>query len=370
MGSLFDHAHQLTSARRHVSGHAALKAVAPGAERNGWVLLIAAHVRIRMLLVVAVVIICGGVFAVTELQRRSDAVSFEEYAAIRELRNATMQMALTFDEARIHGAGAGEEVESSERALTDAIAGAGLNPDAHTASERELVDAQTRIATGVAELAKQALAGRPREDLEARRDVLLDRFIARNDELLQVLTAEREQARSSAARRPVLLVLALFLVFGFLHLLLVERPASRERRRRRAHAEFVSAMQVALRGRGLRSARAARRTGFRRATRGRAEPQQLGRPPRGRHPRRGRLTDGAGSRERGAGLLPRRPARVHAAPRARRSAAPDMRGVREQRSGDDLRAGARRWRGHRSGARRAPAGARARAKRDSRARGH
>ena len=59
------------------------------------------------------------------------------------------------------------------------------------------------------------------------------------------LPASVHEARQTAARRPVILVLALSLVFGLLHLLLVERPANRARRRRRAQAEFVDAMQVA-----------------------------------------------------------------------------------------------------------------------------
>ena len=51
--------------------------------------------------------------------------------------------------------------------------------------------------------------------------------------------------RENAARRPVILVVALFIVFGLLHLLLVERPANRERRGRRGQHEFGEAMQVA-----------------------------------------------------------------------------------------------------------------------------
>jgi diguanylate cyclase (GGDEF)-like protein len=42
-----------------------------------------------------------------------------------------------------------------------------------------------------------------------------------------------------------MLVIGLFLLFGLLHLVLVERPAKRARRRRLAQAEFVDAMQVA-----------------------------------------------------------------------------------------------------------------------------
>ena len=99
--------------------------------------------------------------------------------------------------------------------------------------------------SGLAELANRTQAGGEHDALESRRDVLLDRFVAANDKLLGRLAAERREARRSAARRPVVLVVGLFLAFGLLHLLLVERPANRARRRRLDQAEFVDAMQVA-----------------------------------------------------------------------------------------------------------------------------
>ena len=59
----------------------------------------------------------GGVFAVTEVQRRGDAASFEQYAAGRELRTAALNMALAFGEASEHGAEASETVDAAQRAL-------------------------------------------------------------------------------------------------------------------------------------------------------------------------------------------------------------------------------------------------------------
>jgi diguanylate cyclase (GGDEF)-like protein len=201
-----------------------------------------------MLLVVAVVVIGCGVFAVTQVQRGSDAVSFEEYASWRELRNAALTTALAFGEAIDHGTDAAEEVEAAERAVALTIAGTQQHLERRDASERKLVEEQTRAVSGLAELANQAAAGPAggqHARLESRRDVLLDRFVVANDELLGRLAGERQQARRSAARRPVMLVVGLFFVFGLLHLLLVERPANRARRRRGAQAEFVDAMQVA-----------------------------------------------------------------------------------------------------------------------------
>ena len=206
---------------------------------------IAAHIRIRLLLAVAVVVIGGGVFAVTEVQRGSDAVSFEEYASLRELRNAAFTVAIAFGEANRNGAEASEDVEAAERAAALTIAGVQSHLDRRGASERKLVEAQTGALSGLAELANQAAAADRPPRLDSRRNVLLDRFVGANDELLGRLARERQEARRSAARRPVMLVVGLFLVFGLLHLLLVERPASRARRRRRAQAEFVDAMQVA-----------------------------------------------------------------------------------------------------------------------------
>ncbi len=204
-----------------------------------------AHVRIRILLVLAVAVICGGVFVVAEVQRRSDRVSFEEYAAVRELRSAGMQMVIVLDEAVLHGGESREEVRAAQRVVAQAIIDVQSRPDGDEASERKLVDAQAEAATGLSGLADEALAGASRARVDTRRDRLYTRLVAASDELLEELAAEREVVRENAARRPVMLVVALFVVFGLLHLLLVERPANRERRGRRGQHEFGEAMQVA-----------------------------------------------------------------------------------------------------------------------------
>ena len=206
---------------------------------------IAAHIRIRILLAFAVVVIGGGVFAVTEAQRRGDAASFGEYAAVRELRNAALNTAIAFGEASEHGAEATAQVEASKRTAVLSIARVQSRLSGRGQSERKLVEAQTETAAALAQLPDEAQTAGDLTRLEPRRDELLERFVGANDELLGRLAGEREEARKNAARRPVMLVLALFLVFGVLHLLLVERPAKRERGRRRAQAEFVDAMQVA-----------------------------------------------------------------------------------------------------------------------------
>ena len=75
-----------------------------------------------MLLAVAVVVIGGAVFAMTELQRATDATSFGEYTSVRDLRDATLTMSLAFDEASTHGTDVSEEVEAAERAVALTIA--------------------------------------------------------------------------------------------------------------------------------------------------------------------------------------------------------------------------------------------------------
>ena len=82
-------------------------------------------------------------------------------------------------------------------------------------------------------------------EAESRRDATLDRFLVASDELLTALAGDRDEAHRAAAWRPVMLVVALFLVLIFVHVLLVERPEIRARRRRRSHEEFAEAMQVA-----------------------------------------------------------------------------------------------------------------------------
>ena len=223
-----------------------LKSVVHGADR--WmqgILPMPAHVRIRILLLIAVAAICGSVFVVTEVQRRGDASAFEGYAAVRELRDAAMQMGLAFNEATLHGAEASGEVESGQAAVVRAVTEVRARHDAHGASERRLIATQARAATQLGELANRALSGARGGRLEERRDVLLERFTTASDALLRELAHERSEARASAARRPVILVVVLFVLFGVLHLLLVERPASRERRQRRSQVEFGDAMQVA-----------------------------------------------------------------------------------------------------------------------------
>jgi diguanylate cyclase (GGDEF)-like protein len=207
--------------------------------------VIAAHIRIRILLAFAVVVIGGGVYAVTESQRRGDATAFEQYAAVRELRNAALDMAIAFGEASDHGADATAQVESSKRTVVLRIAAVQSRLSRRKPSERKLIEVQTEAAAALAALADGAQTTSQLARLEPRRDALLSHFVAANDELLSRLASERQDARQTAARRPVVLVLALSLVFGLLHLLLVERPAKRERGRRRAQAEFVDAMQVA-----------------------------------------------------------------------------------------------------------------------------
>ena len=223
--------------------------VKPGAARvdtkAGIVFAIAAHLRIRILLAIAVVVIGGGVFAVTEVQRASDAVSFEEYTSARELRNAAFTTAFAFSEALEHGPAAADDVAAAERAVASATAGVQTHLERRDGSERKLIEEQNRALVGLVEVANRPLARGQHDALALERDALFDRFLAANDELLTRLVSDRKQAFRSAARRPVMLVVGLFLLFGLLHLLLVERPASRARARRRAQGEFVDAMQVA-----------------------------------------------------------------------------------------------------------------------------
>ncbi|HYP48631.1 MAG TPA: GGDEF domain-containing protein [Thermoleophilaceae bacterium] len=191
-------------------------------------------------------------FGVTEVQRHSDTTSFEQYAAVRELRSAATEMALAFGEASAHGVEASAEIEEAERTLASAIASVESSTMRRDREEKALVTRQTRAALGLAELANAATrepagraVSRELERAESRRDRELERFSSANDKLLERLAAARSEARQDAARRPVFLVLALFALFGFFHTVFIERPASRDRKRRQAQADFADAMQVA-----------------------------------------------------------------------------------------------------------------------------
>ena len=125
-----------------------LKRDAPAADS----LQIAAQIRIRILLAFAVLVIGGGVFAVTEVQRRGDAVSFGDYAAVRELRNSALNMAIAFGEAGNHGADATAQVEVAKRTIVLTVARVQSRLSSRPASERRLVDVQTRAASALADL--------------------------------------------------------------------------------------------------------------------------------------------------------------------------------------------------------------------------
>jgi hypothetical protein len=103
-----------------------------------------AHIRIRILLLLAVAVICGSVFAVSDVQRRSDATSFEQYSRVRELRGATADMALVFGEAATHGATVSAAVETTTRALLRALDR--VRSTARSPRERGLLEQQASAA--------------------------------------------------------------------------------------------------------------------------------------------------------------------------------------------------------------------------------
>jgi len=201
------------------------------------------HIRIRILLLFAVAVICGSVFAVSELQRRGDATSFDQYALVRELRGAGTNLALVFGQASSEGTAASKKVETTKRALLRALDRVRMSADSQR--EHGLFEQHAEAATGLAQLADAARGGTAPTRREAQVDARLERFLTTSDALLAHLASERANARARAAWRPVIVVLALSLLFGFGHLLFVERPARRERVSRGEQGEFAEAMQVA-----------------------------------------------------------------------------------------------------------------------------
>jgi diguanylate cyclase (GGDEF)-like protein len=205
----------------------------------------AAHVRIRILLAVAVAAICGGLFVVTEVQRSTDADSYAEYAAAQGLRSATLRMSLTVFVASDRGAVAAPEVDGAQRELERRLAEIAEHAPHRSARSQLQIRQQADAARELTQVATAAMAGLPGRDLKHAQRLALGRFLAPNDALLADLDAERKTIRRSAARRPVALVIFLCVVFGILHLLLVEGPARQERRRREAQREFGHALQLA-----------------------------------------------------------------------------------------------------------------------------
>ena len=152
---------------------------------------------------------------------------------------------------------ASEEVDTSERGLVLATARA-ERLVGRDESHRKLLREQLTAATALAELANTAAASSGRQDgsarqrrQESRRELLLDRLAASNDDLLEVL-ARSARGAPERARRPVILALALFVVFALLHLVLAERPANRQRRRRGGRPSSSTRCRSRAPSRGLR----------------------------------------------------------------------------------------------------------------------
>ena len=203
------------------------------------------HVRIRILLAVAITAICASVFLVLDVQRRGDDASFAAYSSVRELRGTTATMAFAVGTAAERRAAAGVEVAEAQGELGDAIDRARSELSDDGAVVKDLFEQEAAAAIQLSELGTRALGDAPVASVVRRRDELLNRGITANDELLRVLAAKRADHVTAASRRPVLVVLGLSVLFGLMHLMLVERPARRERRDHEAQLDFADAMQVA-----------------------------------------------------------------------------------------------------------------------------
>ena len=211
----------------------------------------AAHVRMRILLAAAVAVICGGVFGVTELQRRADSDSFTHYVAVQKLRGAAMRMALTTGDAVGQGEAAAPQMHEAAKELDVRVAAVGRID--WPRDELALVRAQVGAAADLGAIGERALhvtppgpgqPGPPGRDVMEARGKALDAFRVANDELTARLDSERRATETASARRPEILVATLCLVFGLLHLVLVERPAREERRRRRERLASAEAQAV------------------------------------------------------------------------------------------------------------------------------
>ena len=192
----------------------------------------AAHLRMRILLAVAVAVICGGVLMVTEAQQRADADSYSEYEAVQGLRSATMRTSLTVFVAADLGPQALPDVQGARAELEQVLTLIDERTGRRAPEQQQLLSEQAAAAQELSGLSQAAAAGNRSPQLKQQQGQALGRFLRSNDALLNDLRQERAATLQSAARRPVLLVVVLCLIFGLLHLWLVEKPAFQERRRR------------------------------------------------------------------------------------------------------------------------------------------
>ena len=182
----------------------------------------AAHLRMRILLAVAVAVICGGVFVVTEAQQRADADSYSEYEAVQGLRSATMRTSLTVFVAADLGSQALPQVQGARAELEQVLTLIDERTGRRAPEQQQLLSEQAAAAQELSGLSQAAAAGNRTPQLKQQQGQALARFLRSNDALLNDLRQERAATLQSAARRPVLLVVVLCLIFGLLHLWLVE----------------------------------------------------------------------------------------------------------------------------------------------------
>jgi diguanylate cyclase (GGDEF)-like protein len=186
----------------------------------------------RILLAVAVAVICGGVFAVTQAQQSADARSYSDYEAAQGLRGATMRMSLNVFMAVDRGREAMRDVQGAQAELTHIFGLIDAGSPGRAPQRQQMLAEQAAAAQELGRIAQEAASGRRGMDLKHLQGQALGRFLHSNDALLADLRKERAATVTNAARRPVLLVVVLCLIFGVLHLFLVEKPAFQERRRR------------------------------------------------------------------------------------------------------------------------------------------
>src|SRR5688500_19005932 len=103
----------------------------------------AAHVRIRVLLAVAVLVIAGAVFGASELQRSAKTAVFEEYRSVVDVRLAATEVDELSLGLSIGGAGARQRFAAAAAELNRAFARARSHDIAPV--EAALLDDQERL---------------------------------------------------------------------------------------------------------------------------------------------------------------------------------------------------------------------------------
>lgn len=207
-----------------------------------------AHVRIRLLLLLALLLVGAAVLVSAETQRSvaEDGFSAADSAQRRLIGVLDQEDALQ-DFASRQEPSARERVASGRAAVERELVRTELATEGVRAGERRALAGERQAARRWQAAVEQALAGSAAESADAgeRRDVLLDEFRAANTRTQLLLRTQRAEGQRHATAVSASVLFVLVLLLGLPAAVAVERSTRRGSRRTAERDRFAEAMQFA-----------------------------------------------------------------------------------------------------------------------------